>query len=535
MFDKSEINKKYFEDKNFKRLMAKLYDHFSKSFNYKVSDDEEELCKFMMYKIYSHNTPNEKESRVQFIKRLNRTCVIELIKIVTSKINKMNGATDLVRNDILQEQGDNLQNHVANFPKPQPAGIKNKDVASNFNALNKMREQEMTKVAPIKRPEFEIKMEESNEDILKAFEETQKKFDKERQEYEKSKKIITDQNGNELVIKDNEPLNTPMAANEMDGSNIDKIITEDNKIIKTEDFEKNQLLIPQPKQYAKVMKDIYDTTTKDYYIVIDSRDRNHNLFSNPNNYQIEFDNVLRSIISIELISAELPAVQYNINANNNILHFSEGGDTLTAEITIGQYDVIDDLRSAIQTALNSADGSSGGYVVSVSTITRKMTIANGGISFSLLFNGGTETFVQSQTRTKYLANSIGSVIGFSRNDTSSAASHTGDNQYNLSGENYVLLYIKELENLESVSGNSTIHDTFTKINLDVNSSNNIKFYNQLDEYISRVSFVPPLASIGQMIIKFYNYDGSFYDFGGREHSLYFKITTFNQPTSYYQG
>ena len=62
-----------------------------------------------------------------------------------------------------------------------------------------------------------------------------------------------------------------------------------------------------------------------------------------------------------------------------------------------------------------------------------------------------------------------------------------------------------------------------------------KFYKQLDEYISRITFTPPLASIGQMIVKFLNYNGSLYDFGGREHSLYFKITTFNQPMKYFQG
>ena len=71
----------------------------------------------------------------------------------------------------------------------------------------------------------------------------------------------------------------------------------------------NSLLIQQPKQFKKVIQDLYDTNKKDYYILVDSRDRNHDLYLNPNNYQVEFDNVLRSVISIELISAELPAVQ----------------------------------------------------------------------------------------------------------------------------------------------------------------------------------------------------------------------------------
>lgn len=531
MFNKSEIDRKYFEDKNFKRLMAKIYDYFYKSYNYKAGHDEEELCKLVMSNIYSHNEPLNKESRVEFIKRLNRLCIAQLIKIITSKMNEIKNTSDLVRDELLIDQGNAAQRNIIKMPKPQFAGQKNKDVVQNYDSLNQKRETELSKKLPRNRPKFELEMEQNNQDILKAFEETQKQFDKEREEYEKMKKIGPDGKIQDVGITINDP--EPMAANIE--SEQDKVIKQENKIIKKEDFKKNELIIPQPKQYSEVMKNIYDTTTKDYYLVIDSRDRNHDLYQNPNNYQIEFDNVLRSVVSIELVSAELPVVQYNINANNNILHFTEGSETLEATVEIGQYDNITDLRDALQVALNTAQGSSGDYTVTISTITRKMTITKGSGIFELLFNGGTETYVQSQTRTTYLSKSIGPVLGFSRTDLSGFLTYTGDMQYNLSGENYVLLYVKELENLESVSGNSTIHDTFTKINLDANSNNNIKFYNQLEEYISRVTFTPPLASIGQMIIKFYNYDGSLYDFGGREHSLYWKITTMNQPVEYFQG
>lgn len=536
MFNKSEIKRKYFEDKNFQRLMYRIYDYFDKRYNYKVGKDEEELCLLVMQSTYSHNEPEGSETRVEFIKKLNRISISELMKIISAKLNEINNTPDLVRDEILIKDGDEAQNRALTFPKPSLAGQKNNDVADNFEFINRQRESELTTPLPRIQPKFEMEMEQSNEDITKAFQEVQQKFEQEKKQYEQTKKIITDENGNEISVpKEIKPENEPMAANEMDGSNIDKIINDENKIIKSEDFEKNQLIIPQPKQYANAIKDVYNTTTKDYYIVIDSRDRNHDLFPNPNSYQIEFDNVLRSVISIELVSAELPAVQYNINENNNMLYFNEGGDDLDVSIPIGQYDNIGDLATAIQDAMNSHPDSSMGYTVTYSTVTRKLTITKGSGTFNLLFEGDSETFVHNQTRSKYLDSSIGPVIGFSRLDLSGSLTYTGQNQYNLAGENYVLLYIKELENLESVSGNSTIHDTFTKINLDANTSNNVKFYKQLDEYISRVSFTPPLASLGQMIIKFYNYNGSFYDFGGREHSLYFKITTFNQPTEYFQG
>lgn len=540
MFNKSDINKKFFEVKNFNRLMTILYSHFYKSYNYEVGDDEGQLCELVMKSIYSHSTPEQTENRVTFIKRLNRLCVNELIRIITSKMNEINNTPDLVRDELLVEEGNIVQNNIANFPKPMPAaqmlaGHTNNDVAQHYDQLTKERGQQFKEKLDVEIPKFELEMDESNKDILKAFEETQQKFDQDRKLYEESEKVITTEDGDILLPKKEHKLPPPLPSASNIDSDQDLLIQDnDSKIINSKDINDNALLINQPKQFEKVIKDIYNTNTKDYYIVIDSRDRNHDLFANPNNYQVEFDNVLKSIISIELISAELPTVQYNINANNNLLHFNQGGDTLIAEVVIGQYDLVTDLRDAIQTALNTATDSEGDYTVTISTVTRKFTITKGSGTFELEFLGDSEVFVEGQTRTKYLTNSIGSIIGFSRIDLSGALTYTGTNQYSLSGENYVLLYIKELENLESVSGNATIHDTFTKINLD-STSNNVKFYNQLDEYISRVIFTPPLASIGQMIIKFYNYNGTLYDFGGREHSLYFKITTFNQPINYFQG
>lgn len=537
MFSKTEIKKKYYEDKNFNRLMSVCYDHFNKTYNYKIGSEEEEVCHLVMQSIYTHTNPENNENRIQFIKRLNRLCVNELMRIITNKINEINHTPDLVRDQLLVDEGNNVQSKIANFPKPIPIDQQNSDVNSYFDQVNKERSTEIKELGKHEIPKFELEMDQNNLDIEKAFQETQQKFEEDRKLYEASQKVIQTEDGVEIVIKDQESISNEPLQSEPFASNIDSdqnLLIGDNKIINPTAIKDNKLLINQPKQFEKVIKDIYEDNKLDHYIVIDSRDRNHDLFVNPNNYQVEFDNVLKSIISIELVSAELPAVQYNINTNNNLLYFNQGGATLTATIPIGQYDDIDNLRSAIQSAINSATDSDGDYTVTVSTVTRKMTLTKGSGTFGLEFVGDSEVFVEGQTRTKYLASSIGPVIGFSRSDLTSALTYTGDNQYNLNGENYILLYVKGLENLESVSGNATIHDTFTKINLD-SSTNNIKFYNQLDEYISKVIFTPPLASIGQMIIKFYNYDGSSYDFGGREHSLYFKITTYNQPMEYFQG
>ena len=57
-----------------------------------------------------------------------------------------------------------------------------------------------------------------------------------------------------------------------------------------------------------------------------------------------------------------------------------------------------------------------------------------------------------------------------------------------------------------------------------------------DNQVISKKFNPPLGKIDKMRIRFYNtqYSGSFYDFGGREHKLTFKVTHTAQSNKYYQ-
>lgn len=295
------------------------------------------------------------------------------------------------------------------------------------------------------------------------------------------------------------------------------------------------VLIKQPTIYNKIFENYYKGDTKDYYIVIDSRDRNYDLFPNSSEYQVEFNEVYKDILSIELISAEIPKSAYLINNSNNKIYFEETtGIELVATIANGNYTPIT-LANEIKSVLDTVGNSN--YTVTADTIlTNKFTITSdlsgGGGVFNLIFNGGSERY-NNVTRTIYKENSIGNIIGFSRNNLSGNSSYTGQYQYNLNGENYIFLNIKELENLDSITdANGSGTNSFTKITLDVDNTNT-KYYKAEHDYISQKIFIPPLAKLGQMIIKFITYNNDLYDFSGREHSLYFKITTFNQNQKYY--
>ena len=56
-------------------------------------------------------------------------------------------------------------------------------------------------------------------------------------------------------------------------------------------------------------------------IMIDSRDRNTNLYKNNNDFIIELDEPIDDVYEVELVSANMPINSYNINEHNNRLYF----------------------------------------------------------------------------------------------------------------------------------------------------------------------------------------------------------------------
>ena len=295
---------------------------------------------------------------------------------------------------------------------------------------------------------------------------------------------------------------------------------DENMIEKT----KEQMVIKPKQKYTDMMQDIKDDRkyTSVYDLIIDSKDRNYDNYPEPNNYIIDLNTIYKDIISIELISTIVPRSQYIINNSNNTIHFNEGGDDLVATITEGNY-TISTLMSALKTAMELVGGLT--YTFTENTLTNKITISASG-TYSLLFNGGTETYLDS-TRTVYKENSIGSILGYKRTDLSGSTSYTGQNQYNINGENYLLMEIKDLENLNgSVVGN-TIGNNFCKIILNVENNEN-KYFTNLQDYLCKKYFDPLLHKLSQLNIKFYTYNGSLYDFNGLEHSLHFRIKCINK-------
>lgn len=152
-------------------------------------------------------------------------------------------------------------------------------------------------------------------------------------------------------------------------------------------------------------------------IVIDSRDRNIDLFPCTENYQIYLTDEFKDVVSVELVKAMVPNSNYIINKYNNLIYFQEiEGVVLKATIPTGDYSA-DDLITAIETVLNDIGDST--YKVYIDLPQQKFRISSdlsgGDHIFVLMFYGGKEKYGDLE-RIKYPDNSIGKRLGYGATD-----------------------------------------------------------------------------------------------------------------------
>jgi len=514
-------------------IMRTLFAHFKKNFNYEVGSEEEQLTFVIMKDVSQKHPAKRGEKSRDYIKRSLRKCLDIIIPIVRENITKQENQYQqrIQANESLKPKntmGDN--------------GSVNNDVNQRFEELNKNRTSHL-RIAEEKRknvPNFAVPIDNNNAEIAKKFE--QMELERKQQQQQVEKQLQKDQN--EVPITGAQTINQPAPVGSTYNSNepsggpqpVDTQTVNNIKDINNlNDAPKSmgqQLLIQKPKEFENLVNNSYkynNNFIKRFNLVIDSRDRNTDNYPNSYKYQVDFDYIYKDIVSIELVSANIPKTEYLINNSNNSLIFSEnGGSELEATIAIGNY-TPSTLKTAIKNAMEAVGGDT--YTVDADeTLTNKFTITKSSGSLELFFNGGSETYGTS-TRIKYRDNSIGPIIGFKQTDLSGAATYTGQNQFNLKGPSYILLHIHNLDNLFGVHNNS-VSKSFAKIVLDTEQSE-YKFFKSQNDYICRKEFSPPLAKMAQLDIEFRNYDGSFYDFGGLPHSLYFKVTTLNQNGGYF--
>lgn len=453
------IEQYFMTNNNYKLIMSVLYEYFQKK-GYGIGDEEEKLCYEVMEFYLTNTKKQDKESLKNYLQRLNKLVLNKMINIIN--------------------------NHIEKQKTEKKINIDKKDMGKVYEDLMRERQQKMITKKNEKEIQKKIK-----EDIKEDNSEISNEFKKLNQNREKEQKVLESQLKNEII---------------------------DYKVINgAPKTEGQQVLIEQPKKFKELLEDSFSKSSeyiKNDTIVIDSRDRDTLIYTSNSNYQIDLDEEYKNVLSVELISIDVPKTQYLINENNNLLYFNSNGFEYTATVPIGNY-TIDDLLIALKNSMDTV--SSNTFTISNSTLTNKITISIATSTFDLSFVDKT--------------NHMGKLLGFiTTSDITGQSSVIGTNQYNLNGPTYIILHINEFENL--FGKKSSIKKGFAKIPLDATQTEYKYFKNTQDYHVIK-EFSPPLAKLAQLNIRFLNYEGEEYDFGGLEHSMVLKIRRLNQSIGYF--
>lgn len=275
----------------------------------------------------------------------------------------------------------------------------------------------------------------------------------------------------------------------------------------------NNILIKAPNELKNKLN---DTNTRVIYI--DSRDRNIEKYPNPNDYVIYLDDTYRDIVSLELISCDVPKTEYNINNSNNILHYNDGS---TVTVPVGNYDI-----AGLISAFNAA-ASGVPITMAVNNATRKVTLT-GNVSLQL---SDTVPDRDGSTRKILKANSIGRILGFKPLDRASAASHVSDGVYTLANEDYIVLKFDDVERTDGT--NNVFKGAFARISFGDIAFGAVK-QTKVSDFGSKCIevFKPIKPKLDRLRIRFFRHDGSLYDFNGLDHSISIELTTLFQTQKY---
>lgn len=303
----------------------------------------------------------------------------------------------------------------------------------------------------------------------------------------------------------------------------------------------------------------------DAFLLIDSADRDHKKYPDPDKYKIRLKNPYKDVTSIELISADFPQSSYTVNEYNNTIRYQQTStqvsDGTYSEITIpvGNWPVSHptdtDICELIEEQLyaNDLDGDPNHieYVVTVNEYTQAFTITKSvktsGTThdeyrvFNLLFNDGQElkyndsdpVGTYDETQAKYPPFSMANLLGFSRTNFSASVgsgindpmTHTSDQSYNLRMDKYLVINIRGWERINSP--NDAVDGAFAVVNLDP-TSYKFKFTKKFSGFDNEAYikfFNPRMGTLSDLDITITDREGRPFLFNGGDHVLQFQIST----------
>lgn len=282
--------------------------------------------------------------------------------------------------------------------------------------------------------------------------------------------------------------------------------------------------------------------TRSQTIYVDSRDRYYNNYPNSNEYIVDLAYGFKDVVSLELISADIPKTQYNVHSNNNTLYVNinsshndvqlkDKSNYIAVTLDVGNYSS-SDLVSALQAKIRSTT-SIGGASVSLDAKTQKLELTSLGSNFRIYLNDSVSS-ATGATKLEPTSGSLANMLGFSANTqyiSASGGSLAASGSINMNGENYIVLKIDNIDRTEG--SNNTFRGAFAKLSVADKSYGDIKQLKVSDFGAKCIEvFNPYLGRLNKLKLSFYNHDGTLYDFNGAEHCLAFEIRTLYRNNNY---
>jgi hypothetical protein len=266
-----------------------------------------------------------------------------------------------------------------------------------------------------------------------------------------------------------------------------------------------------------------------HHVLIDSQDRDFELYPNSNEYRILFPRTFTDVVAARLLGVELPASFYVFTAahGNTTLRVglsSSSVITPTTEVTLsdGNYDASSMVLELTKTLNDAFPGKTFSVNVDERTFRLRISCHQG----DDVIVDTTNAPVNTPTHWGLAYN-----LGFERDTIMQAETIVSPNVINLNPYTYIILDIRELNQIDEggMHGNELGKRCFAKVPL-----NGVSFdvvFRDVDQCPDWIYFNNPIAKIDRLHVAWRFHDGSVPDFKGAEHSLYLELWTSDQSST----
>jgi hypothetical protein len=198
--------------------------------------------------------------------------------------------------------------------------------------------------------------------------------------------------------------------------------------------EKAAAVIPRPPPREPLMiENKLDISRKLSKFTFQSDQRDIQMYPLESYYRLQLDIPLRNVIGVYMNNAVIPISEPNVNVFNHWIDIDVGGTLYEVQIPEGEYNELT-LAPAIQAAIQAMGGPLAAFTVSLSPITRSLTVNTNGPPCIIKWRTGPN-----------VNRSMWMVMGFPRVDTPDTVIHVAPGIIDISGVPAIDVFIEEVK------------------------------------------------------------------------------------------